>query len=102
MNDGAGSTLRDVTEAVGLVANERSLLCACLADRLLVQVMHKRMQLCSMEAVLAPDQGWLVLPPCLQSLYDSFPDQKIGLGTGMLTGPFSSSSGSACCAGASS
>lgn len=63
--DGAGSTLRDVTEAVGLVANERSLACACLADRLLVQVMHKRMQLCSMDAVLAPDQGGLIFTPLL-------------------------------------
>ena len=53
----AGSTLKDVTEAVGLVSNERTLACACLADRLLVQVMHKRMQLCSMDAVLSPDQG---------------------------------------------
>ena len=53
----AGSTLRDVTEGVGLVANERTLACACLADRLLLQVMHKRMQLFTMDAALAPDQG---------------------------------------------
>ncbi len=53
----AGSTLRDVTDGVGLVANERTLACACLADRLLLQVMHKRMQLFTMDAALAPDQG---------------------------------------------
>ena len=61
----AGSTLKDVTEAVGLVSNERTLVCACLADRLLVQVMHKRMQLCSMDAVLSPDQGEPPAPCCL-------------------------------------
>ena len=55
----AGSTLRDVTEAVGLVANERTLACACLADRLLLQVTHRRMHLFSMDAALAPDQGQL-------------------------------------------
>ena len=53
----AGSTLKDVTESVGLDGNERTLACACLADRVLVQVMHKRMQLCSMDAVLSPDQA---------------------------------------------
>lgn len=53
----AGSILRDVTDGVGLVANERTLACACLADRLLLQVMHKRMQLFTMDAALAPDQG---------------------------------------------
>ncbi len=58
----AGSTLRDVTEGVGLVANERTLACACLADRLLLQVMHKRMQLFTMDAALAPDQGTLTSP----------------------------------------
>ena len=58
--DSTGSTLRDVTEAVGLVANERSLACACLADGLVVQVMHKRMRLCCMDAVLTPDQGTLL------------------------------------------
>ena len=52
-----GSTLKDVTEAVGLVGNERTLACACLADRVMVQVMHKRMQLCSMDAVLPPQPG---------------------------------------------
>jgi len=46
-----------VTDAVGLVANERTLACACLADRLLLQVMHKRMKLFAMDAALAPDQG---------------------------------------------
>ncbi|DBA93331.1 TPA: hypothetical protein ACH3X2_003608 [Trebouxia sp. C0005] len=58
-----GSTLRDVTEGVGLVANERTLACACLADRLLLQVMHKRMQLFTMDAALAPDQGELSCSP---------------------------------------
>ena len=53
----AGSTLKDVTEAIGLVGNERTLACACLADRVLLQVMHKRMQLCSMDAVLPFEQG---------------------------------------------
>lgn len=46
-----------MTDGVGLVANERTLACACLADRLLLQVMHKRMQLFTMDAALAPDQG---------------------------------------------
>ncbi|KAL0033688.1 hypothetical protein WJX77_000833 [Trebouxia sp. C0004] len=58
-----GSTLRDVTDGVGLVANERTLACACLADRLLLQVMHKRMQLFTMDAALAPDQGELSCSP---------------------------------------
>ena len=58
----AGSTLRDVTDGVGLVANERTLACACLADRLLLQVMHKRMQLFTMDAALAPDQGTTTAP----------------------------------------
>ena len=56
-DESAGSTLRDVTDAVGLVPNERTLASACVGDRLLVQVMHKRMQLFSMDAALAQDQG---------------------------------------------
>ena len=56
----AGATLRDVTDTLDLVANERTLMCACLAERLLVQVMHKRMHLICMDAALAPDLG---VPP---------------------------------------
>ena len=67
-----GSTLKDVTEAIGLEGNERTLACACLADRVLVQVMHKRMQLCSMDAVLSPDQGDPPAPyfPCVPASFD--------------------------------
>ena len=53
----SGATLRDVTDTLDLVANERTLMCACLAERLLVQVMHKRMHLICMDAALAPDLG---------------------------------------------
>ena len=53
----AGTTLRDVTEAVGLIANERTLACACLADCLAVQVMRKGMHLFSMEPAFTPEQS---------------------------------------------
>ena len=53
----AGITLRDVTEAVGLIANERTLACACLADCPAVQVMRKGMHLFSVKPAFTPEQS---------------------------------------------